>query len=147
MITTKEQLIPNSFANEMFWCEERKKVLFRITKEYTFRLSNSELITIPAGFVTDFRSCPNPADRKTISGKVIAWLMKKIVELVVAQIGRHNPAVLIHDYLYTHCKHLYTRKFADVEMLYWLIKCEVGQWQRRLMYWGVRLGGKEWWEN
>lgn len=146
MITAKE-IAGITIANEMFWCSRRNKVMFRIVKSYRFELSNGHIITVPRDYETDFRSSPNPADRKTIAGKALAWVAKRIVELVVPQIGRHNAAVLIHDYLYTDGRLKYTRAFADLEMLYWLVKCEVKAVQRKLMYWGVRIGGKTWWET
>lgn len=146
MITAKE-VAGIRIENEMYWCPDNRKVLFIIKRSYIFELSNGDIITVPKGYITDFRSSPHPAQRKTIAGKLLAGIAKRIVELVVPQIGPHNVAVLIHDYLYTDGKRKYSRVFADLEMLYWLVKCEVKGLQRKLMYWGVRAGGKTWWEK
>lgn len=132
---------------EMFWSYSRGKVLFITKQDYSFKLSSGQVITIPAGYLTDFRTCPNPREMRGFWRKAAALAGKWAVEIVVPQIGRHNIATLIHDYLYTHLNGVYTQEFADQEMDYWNGACEVPLWQAALMLAGVELAGEYWWDD
>lgn len=90
-------------------------------------LSNTEKILIPAGYVTDFASVP------------------RLLRGIIQPSGNHNLAVLVHDWLYDN--RLYTRKFADREMLYWLKMSGCSNLKAYTMYYACRLGGRSWWNN
>jgi hypothetical protein len=92
----------------------------------TLTLSTGEQITIPKGYRTDFASVP------------------RLLRGVVATIGRHNLATLVHDFLYD-MRHPAGRLFADREMRYWLRQCGVSEVKAQVMYLAVRLGGRKWW--
>jgi len=79
------------------------------------------VIEIPKGFETDFASVPRLP--------LIFWLCGDVA---------HKPAV-IHDWIYR--KGLYTRPLADETFLEAMEDDNVSFWRRKLMYWGVRIGG------
>lgn len=101
---------------------------YRLLEEMTFLLSNGDFITIPQGFEWDLSSVP----------RILWWLLPPDGD---AEIG-----TLIHDYLYV--TKLYSREFADKEMLIW---SKVTSGTQNLLslrnldnyvrYYGVRLGG------
>ena len=153
-LLNKGELSDFILSGDIYWNEKKNRVLFGLGKEYSFILSTGHLIVIPEGFITDFRSAPNPADKKTVSGKILAWIAQRIVETFVAQIGKHNKATLIHDYLYVEQYSITggldwkrDRKFADKEMLYWLIQSGCSKIKSYTMYYAVRIGGRSWWLN
>lgn len=107
--------------------EQQKPHRWVLEQDVTIKLSTDIEITIPQGFVTDFASVPR-----------LLWG-------VIIPVGRHNLAVLIHDWLYDN-KHI-SRSFADKEMLYWLKKTGCSSLKSYAMYLAVRLGGRSWWER
>lgn len=83
------------------------------------------LIKIPAGYCTDFASVPRiPLVYATVGGKAVL------------------PAI-VHDYLYDCWPTQLTRKHADQIFLEAMAAANdpTSLITRRLMYWGVRLGG------
>lgn len=106
---------------------------FQLDEELTYAVGaefSRELITVPAGFITDFASVPRP---------IQLFLPKSI--------GRR--AAILHDYLY-HTKGeagRYTRREADQIFLEALKVLRVPWLQRFPLYWGVRLGGWVPWSN
>ena len=79
-------------------------------------------IIVPAGFVTDFASVPRPF-----------WSF-------IPKMGRHSPAALLHDYLYS--MHVAGRPWADAVFL-WQMKQDDVPWITRMVaYWAVRLAGR-----
>lgn len=110
----------------IFWFASRHKIEYRTLKEYTFAV-DGELITIPAGYQTDFASVPR-----------VFWS-------VFPPVGKHNPAALVHDYLYDN--RIGTRKRADKIFLELMLAYGVHRWGAHCMYWGVRLGGRKWWRD
>jgi len=83
-------------------------------------------LRVPAGFVTDFASVPRLP---------LTWLLAGDVA--------HQSAVL-HDWLYrTGGGPLgLSRAYCDRVFLAAMLEEGVPAWRRRLMYWGVRLGGR-----
>lgn len=73
--------------------------LYVLEESLHIELSNRDLITIPHGFKWDLSSVPRPL-----------WGL-------LPPDGDFELASLIHDYLYIN--KLYSRKFADKEMLIW----------------------------
>ena len=136
----------------------RKWRLIRTFRYHVGSLGSGVVITIPAGFVTDFASSPR-----------IFWP-------VLSPWGKWGKAAVVHDLLYQRqgygewrtkiqwlsakgkevdgetlgaMPHLYpffdwtptTRKWADHIFLEAMGVLGVAPWRRRLMYWGVRLFG------
>lgn len=85
------------------------------------------LITVPTGFYTDFASVPR-------------------LGLLYAMLGdrAHQPAV-IHDFLYA--TGTTTRSMADHVLYEAMTVIEIADWQRDLIYAGVRAGGWYAWEQ
>ena len=90
-----------------------------------------ELITVPAGFITDFASVP----------AVVRWLIPKS--------GKHNQAAVLHDFLYQNLKNQwagwvgkrYTRKECDGHFLEGMRILGVNWVKRYTMYRAVRRFG------
>lgn len=86
---------------------------------------NQDLLTVPDDFVTDFASVP----------KLLRWFVPKY--------GKYNKATVLHDFL---CKEASAGRFdraaADGIFRRSMRELGVGYLRRRLMWVGVRLGGK-----
>lgn len=82
------------------------------------------VITVPAGFVTDFASVPRLP---------FTWLLAG---------GYGNRAAVVHDWLYLH--HTTSRRRADKVFLEALRACGVARWRAWGMYTALRLCG---WAN
>lgn len=78
-------------------------------------------IRVPPGFVTDFASVPRIP-----------------VAFFLTADCAHEAAV-VHDYLYTYGT--LSRAMADSVLLEAMAVSGIPAWRRRLIYWGVRLGG------
>jgi hypothetical protein len=92
------------------------------------KLSNGDIITIPRGFTWDLSSVPR-----------LLWGL-------LPPDGLWEIGSLIHDYLYIN--KLYSREFADKEMLIWSKvtsgtqnKLSLRNLDNYVRYYGVRLGG------
>jgi len=83
------------------------------------------VITVPAGFVTDFASVPRGL-----------WN-------IVPRWGRHGEAAVLHDYLYDIG--VYTRKECDKIFLVAMKECRAKK--ARIIWAGVRMGGWLAWRN
>lgn len=81
---------------------------------------------IPPGFETDFASVPRSL-----------WN-------ILPPIGKHNKAALLHDWLYVN--NIGTRKQADKLFYNVMLQHDVERTAARIMYLGVRIGGKKWWK-
>jgi hypothetical protein len=85
-----------------------------------------QVITVPAGFSTDFASVPR-------------WL-----PLAFAWLGGHgDSAATVHDWLYT--MQPVSRRMADQVLREALRVSYVARWRIPLFYWGVRLFGWSHW--
>ncbi|EAA7555622.1 DUF1353 domain-containing protein [Salmonella enterica] len=97
---------------------------WRVHEPFAFYLSddNSDVISVPAGFVTDLATIPR-----------IFWS-------VMPPDGKYAKAAIIHDYLYDNA--LRTKKEADLIFLDGMTVLGVPKWKRTIMYWAVRLFGR-----
>jgi hypothetical protein len=64
---------------------------------------------------------------------------------ILPPIGKHNPAALVHDYLYDN--RMGSRLNADKIFLRLMLMYRVNLFSAFLMYYGVRIGGKKWWKR
>lgn len=94
---------------------------FTLYRAMEVTLSNGDTITIPAGFETDLSSVP------------------KFLWGVFPPFGRGLMAYIIHDYLYI--KKLYSRAFADKEMVIWAEKLKGQKFDPYARYYTVRAVG------
>ena len=107
----------------------RKWKIIRTFRYDVGHLGSGVIITIPAGFITDFASSPR-----------IFWP-------IVSPWGKWGKAAIVHDYLYQNhgeiliFKWYTSRKHADDIFLEAMTVLGVAPWRRRLMYRGVRLFG------
>lgn len=84
--------------------------------------SSDDVITVPAGFVTDLASVPR-----------ILWTF-------LPPHGKYSKAAIIHDYLYEYG--IRTKKYADDVFLEAMEVLGVPAYKRQLMYWAVRMFGR-----
>lgn len=85
---------------------------------------SSEKVIVPAWFEFDWATVP------MIFGQLIQRVEPRTIN-----------AACIHDYIYIHLKHRYTRSQADNIFLEALIACKVNKFKALMMYLWVRL----WW--
>ncbi|WP_079942170.1 DUF1353 domain-containing protein [Salmonella enterica] len=97
---------------------------WRVHEPFAFYLSddNSDIIEVPAGFVTDLATVPR-----------IFWTL-------LPPDGKYAKAAIIHDYLYDNA--LRTKREADRIFLDGMTVLGVPKWKRTVMYWAVRLFGR-----
>ena len=81
---------------------------------------SEEIITVPAGYITDFASVPRTF-----------WS-------IISPIDRHAKAAVIHDYLYDYPEN-YSRKEIDEIFLEALNVLDIKIWKTHCLYYGVRL--------
>lgn len=92
-------------------------------------LESGEIITIPAGFVTDFATIP-----------------QEFWSLGLSPTGQYGLAAVVHDYLYWYqpC----SRSQSDAIMLHAMRESRVKPKDIHIIYQGVRIGGEySWREN
>lgn len=82
---------------------------------------NAQTITVPAGFITDLASIPQPM-----------WV-------VLPPIGSYDKAAVVHDYLYRY--NGVSRLEADQVLLQGMKDLGVPGWKVWTIYAGVRVGG------
>ena len=97
---------------------------WRLVEPFEFWLTDdeSDVISIPAGYITDLASVPR-----------ILWAL-------FPPHGRYAKAAIIHDWLYDNA--LRTKKEADMIFLDGMTVLGVPRWRRSLMYAAVRLFGR-----
>ena len=86
-----------------------------------------ELITVPAGFVTDFASVPRP------------------FRGVFPKAGKYRDAAVVHDYLYRYSDK--SRGHADSIFSQAMKDLDVSWWRRATMYRAVRMWGAGIWKK
>ena len=82
----------------------------------------TERFVVPAGFVTDFESCPRIPVAFDLFGEVC------------------HAAAALHDWLYTHPTTV-TREMADAILREACIESGVSRWRAYGIWLGVRMGG------
>jgi hypothetical protein len=90
--------------------------------------STDDMIAVPAGFVTDFASIPQPL-----------W------SLGLSPQGRYSRAAVIHDYLYW--SQACTREQSDRLMVIAMKESDVGRFDEAIVYQGVKNGGASAWRE
>jgi hypothetical protein len=100
---------------------------YRLLNDVHVILSNGELIHIPAGFEWDLSSVPR-----------LFWA-------ILPPDGDFEIAALIHDYLYQ--KKLFTRRFADKEMLVFSNATNRSKVDNYIRFYAVRLFGWSVWNK
>ena len=98
----------------------RWKLVYQFGYDVGYKGSDDR-ITVPAGFVTDFASTPQP----------IWWL--------IPPWGKYGKAAVVHDYLYLVKTR--TRKEADGIFREAMVVLGVPEWQVFVMHLAVRLFG------
>lgn len=93
---------------------------WRVYEPFEFYLS--DVISVPAGFVTDLASVPR-----------VFWTL-------LPPDGKYAKAAIIHDYMYDNA--LRTKKEADLIFLDGMTVLGVPHWKRAIMYYAVRLFGR-----
>ena len=97
---------------------------FKLQYAFTQRSKKyNRVIHVPRNFVTDFASIP------------------RIASLIIAKLGRHTKASVIHDWLYQRHPIGFSRKLADDLFLDGMLDLGVKPWRAHLMYRAVRLSG------
>ena len=97
------------------------RTTWRLLAPFSYLAPDHGLITVPAGFETDFASVPR-------------W------PLTFALLGSYgHAAAVIHDWLYTTAQ--LSRAAADRVFLSALRSSGIARWRAWLMWAGVRLGG------
>jgi len=106
---------------------------YKLLQTVYIELSNGSQIIIPSGYIWDLSSVPR-----------FAWS-------ICPPDGDFQIAALIHDFLYEN--RLFTRKFADKEMLLWsksvsgTAEISIRNIDNYTRYYAVRLFGKSVWNN
>lgn len=100
---------------------------WRLLEPFAYVHPTAGVITVPAGFETDFASIPRAL-----------WA-------IYPPTGKWGKAAVVHDYLY-HLGSL-TRKECDQIFLQGMKDLGVPRARRTLMYWAVRVGGGGPWEK
>jgi hypothetical protein len=92
-------------------------------------VGSREFVVIPEGFVSDLASVPN----------LLRWL--------IPSYGRHTQAAVLHDRLYRHDDHDYTRSQSD--RMFYEAMLALGVWKPRawIMWLAVRVGGRWAWRG
>lgn len=98
--------------------DDRKAIL---AQPFVFESDKAGVITVPAGFVTDYASVPRLP---------LAYLLFG---------GVADEAAVIHDFLYS--TGAVSRKVADAVFLEAMQACNVKGWRRWPMWLGVRIFG------
>ena len=99
----------------------------RLTKPFIVKLACGTMLTVPAGFTTDFASVPR-----------MFWR-------IFPPWGTYSPAAVVHDYLYQSGK--FTKEKSDRIFLYLMKRLQVPFWKRQTMYWAVKMFGSKSWEK
>lgn len=104
--------------------ELQDRYLWKMFQPFAFYLTedNSDIIVVPAGFVTDLASVPR-----------VFWSL-------MPPDGKYAKAAIIHDYLYDNG--LRTKKQADLIFLDAMRVLNVPRWKRAILYLAVRLFGR-----
>lgn len=112
----------------VYWDDSKNKIMFCLLEDIYYLLLNGDNIIVPAGYRTDFATIPNWA----------TWLLKAV--------DKHCIAAILHDWMYD-TRYNENRKFADDEFLRVMKEYNVAKWQRNIMYFGVRVGAKGYWNR
>lgn len=100
---------------------------WKLMEEFRYHIGeypSRDIITVPAGFITDFASIPR-----------VFWR-------ILPPWGRYGKAAVVHDYLCVYrtrpSKETHNIFLEAMEVL------EVAKWKRLIMYAGVKCCGPKW---
>lgn len=96
--------------------------VYRLMSDFTYTSQKYGIITVPAGFETDFASVP------------------RIFQLFVPVDGRYLEATIIHDYMYENA--LRTKQEADAILAEGMMVLGVKKWRQWMVNFGVKYFGK-----
>ena len=109
---------------EQYWVTQRS---FRY---YVGKIGSSDFVDVPKGFETDFASIPIG------------------LRNILPKDGPYTQAAVLHDWLYNQRKvHGRSRAQCDLVLYEAMGAIGVPQWQRTLIYNGVKLGGWVYWNK
>lgn len=103
---------------------------WRLHRSFTYHVGskyNKNIISVPAGFVTDFASIP--------------WIFWTFLPYW----GKYGKAAVIHDYLYQ--THKVSRHMADLIFYEAMVVGKTPKWKARIMYLAVRCWGRLVWKK
>lgn len=122
--TTKQAV-----TNPPFALFQKDGNVFVLTDELIYRIEKTgEIITVPAGFVTDFASVP--------------WYAQSVISVL----GKHSVPAVVHDFLYWEQR--CPREQADDILAEAMKEYQSSWYQISAVYWSVRSGaGAAWSEN
>lgn len=101
----------------------RGKFLLLERFEYHIGSKNSEeIIIVPAGFISDGATIPP-----------ILW------PIIGHPMANYAQGAFLHDILYRD--KVYSRKRCDEIFLESMVVLEIALWKRKIIYWGLRVGG------
>lgn len=107
----------------------KRWVVRRAFRYYVGEENSAQVITVPAGFITDFASIPR-----------LFWR-------ILPKWGKYGNAAVVHDFLYWD-QTKFDRKHSDVIFLEAMNVLKVPKRTARMMYRAVRMfGGKSWKAN
>ena len=106
---------------------EQVGIIWKVHEPFVFSF-NGEFIYVPQGFETDFASVPRP------------------FRFIVPKSGKYNQAAVVHDFVYIHLTHIYTKEQADLMFLEGMKELGVNKFKRYIMYYSVKLFGKGNWK-
>ena len=104
--------------------------IFTLCQPFRYRIgseTSENIITVPAGFVTDFASTPF----------FIQWLLPHT--------GLYGKAACLHDYLYQ--TGMYEREVCDKIFLEAMLVLGVPEWKAYSMYKAVRIFGNKYYRG
>lgn len=119
--------LPDPFARKNVWIQAEVQAthirgkFWRIDKPLIYLDHKGREWVVPAGFITDFASVPWP------------------FILFVPRSGKHNPAAVLHDFLYVTMA--LKRRECDVIFITAMAALDVFIPQAGVMYTAVRAGG------
>lgn len=104
---------------------------WRLSYPLIYQTKSGLYISAPIGFVTDLASIP------------------RIFQPMYPVHGKHTPAAVIHDYLYSERSgdKRFTRKESDQIFHEAMLELGVRKTKAYLMYLAVRVGGRLVWKN
>lgn len=100
---------------------------YELLSEFSYYRENDkdDILVVPSGFVTDQASVPR-----------IFWS-------IIPPFGRYGKAAVLHDYLYDKtCTYNYSRKDCDKIFYEAMRACKTKKITAKILYYGVRLGGR-----
>lgn len=102
--------------------------VFVLTGTLVYRIEKTgELITVPAGFVTDFASVP--------------WYAQSVISVL----GKHSVPAVVHDFLYW--EQACTREQSDNILAEAMKEYDSPWYQISTVYWSVRAGAGSAWNE